>query len=181
MTRHATRRGYSLLEVLIAAGVLVVFMIPVLLVWITAKGGAAQDVREVVAANLASEILEQVASIRRNNGSLADIPAAGGPEDLDLETIREKDNKGWMATLFPTKWSARSSRLYLSPLPEGFRRFLKIEPAIVGGDNGFYGPQILWRVRARVIFDTPHAGKMLEKSFVLTSYIFDEKRSKSGG
>jgi len=48
----------------------------------------------------------------------------------------------------------------------------------VGGENGFFAPQIIWRITARVVFETPRNRGAIERDVALTTLIMDEKRGR---
>jgi len=146
--------------------------------WMTAAQTAAQDSREVLAANLCAEIIEQVIGIRRMNGYLLALGKEGGHEAIDIDELRTKEPKSVGFTLYPTPCCARTSRVYLADLPQGFTRTLSIQPEVVGGENGFFAPQIIWRITARVVFETPRNRGAIERDVALTTLIMDEKRGR---
>jgi type II secretory pathway pseudopilin PulG len=187
--RRAGRRpavAFTLAEVLVAAFVLAVLLVPVAHMFLTSAGGAGQDVREVAAASLAQEVLEQVIAAQRLSCTLHAVPpenaqpgAAGrapGAEqekELDVDRWLAEFDREMGAPLFRTKAGPRVTRMFLSPSRPGFRRFLSIVPVATGRDRGsFLAAPALYRATARVEFTTPLPARVVVKSVRVSTLLY---------
>lgn len=174
------RAGISLSEVLVASAVLAVVLVPLMASFMGSLGGASQDAREVRAAVLAQEVLEQVVSIHRTSHAVFPVPSdasqkTGSDTELDLdELIRQSKNEVGVS-LYTTRGWRQLSRLNLTPPREGYRRYLSIVFEEVGQDRGGrLLPTALYRATVRVRFSTPMSGRDLSREVKVSTLLMSE-------
>lgn len=178
--RHARRAGVSLPEVLVASAVLAVVLVPLMASFLSTLGGANQDSREVRAAVLAQEILEQVVSIHRTSGALFPVPSEASQKtssttELDLDDLIARTPSELGFSLYTTRGWRQRSRLNLSPPRESYRRYLSIVFEDIGADKGGrLAPTALYRATARVRFTTPLSGRDLSREVKVSTLILSE-------
>ena len=170
-----TRTAVSLAEVLIALSVMTIVFVPIMFTFLTSAGGAGQDVREVRAAMMAEEILEQVLAVHRNLPDLAAVPcdnAPGSEKEIDLDETAKRCPGEEGFSLWLGKGASQCSRMVLSPARAGFTRHLSILDERVGKNRGlFLMTPALFRVTARVRFMTPVAGGEVNKDVKLQTFL----------
>ncbi len=193
MKTRLARSGLSLVEILVASGVLVAVMLPLFVLLSGSVRTTEVSLDEVQASLLAHEVLAQVRLLAVEPGfsNLPDLPVPNPPPLFpdwvaldDPQTpihqrggrlphpvtsgdprVEELETQGW--TLFGAGLAGRDSvdpqplleslsRLYLSPAPDGFRRFLKVHPARLNA-RGDWTP-FLRRIEVRVDWDRTFTG-----------------------
>lgn len=174
------RRGFSLPEVLVASAVLAVVLVPLMTTFLSTLGGASQDAREVRAAVLAQEVLEQITGLHRVMRTMFPVPSeasqtTGSDTEVDLDELvkRAKGEVGF--SLFTGRGWRQLSRLNLSPPRDGFRRYLTIAFEEVGRDRGGHLPaNALCRITVRVRFTTPLSGRELAREVRVSTLLLSE-------
>lgn len=175
-------RGFSLPEVMVAAFVMAVVLLPVLLMFMSSTSGAGQDVRELKAALLAQEVLEGVISSSRNLPELHAMPPENetgpGTGEVDVDALWDGHASEEGTPLYMGKCGPRLTRMFLSPKQPMFHRFLSIAPEKVGKERGTaIVTPVLWRVTARVHYTTPSAARDVEKDLVLSTFVYMDPTS----
>lgn len=187
------RKGLSLIEVLVASGVLTAVLLPLLLLLSQTVRGTEMSLDEIRATNLAAELLEQMQVLPGSVGWNAfnmrpednlpprfpkflsldpkgsELPIEGHLFDLPLAT------GGAGPTLATEGWTkvgaaycfdpapggdplvAERSRLFLSPCPEGFTRFVQTHHPLIEPGSGAYDP-LLTKIVVRVEFEENFSG-----------------------
>jgi len=144
------RAGFSLVEVLVASGVMVAVFLPLMFVFTQTMRQAEVSLDEVAATTLADEMLDQIAAVPwvRNFQTLIAFPAPNPPPaysrwatltttGVDFPVAKAglatgMDTSGWTLTGTPYAGGdappdARPyTRLFLSALPARFHRELKV-------------------------------------------------------
>lgn len=175
-----TRAGVSLSEVLVASAVLAVVLVPLMASFMSSLGGASQDAREVRAAVLAQEVLEQVISIHRTSHAVFPVPSdasqkSGSDTELDLDEVIAQARSEIGISLYTARGWRQLSRLNLSPSREGYRRYLSIVFEEIGQDKGGrLMPTALYRATARVRFSTPMSGRDLAREVKVSTLLMSE-------
>src|SRR5687768_14829594 len=116
------RRAFSLVEILVASGVLAALLMPLMGSFSNTAGAAGDDARKLEATNLALEILEQITHMHKRLGKLPAIPNAGNmtaltPEgwlDLEMYSAQFMSQQG-VPLMHDVSRSAWNSRLFLQP------------------------------------------------------------------
>lgn len=174
------RRGISLPEVLVASAVLAVVLVPLMASFLSSLGGASQDAREVRAAVLAQEVLEQVAGLHRTARAVFPVPSdasqkTGSDTELDLDELLTRTKGEVGVSLYTGRGWRQLSRFNLSPPRDGFRRYLSIVFEEIGADRGGrQQPTALYRVTARVRFTTPLSGRDLSREVKVSTLLLTE-------
>ena len=175
-----SRAGISLPEVLVASAVLAVVLVPLMASFLGSLGGASQDAREVRAAVLAQEVLEQVVSIHRTARAIFPVPSdasqkSGSETELDLDELIKRSPNEVGVSLYTARGWRQLSRLNLSPPREGFRRYLSIVFEEIGRDKGGrLAPTALYRATVRVRFTTPLSGRDLSREVKVSTLLLSE-------
>lgn len=176
-----SRRGVTLVEILVAAGVLGALMLPLLTMFSSATRRVGTELRFARAAAMADELLTQVSHVHRRLGRLESVPgpghvgghAPGG--ELDLETyLRGFEDHGGATLLHATPESARGSSLHLSPTERGYRRFLKISAVQATPARANTVADTLWLARVRVEFDLVLDGREVTREVALETFCFQK-------
>lgn len=175
------RRGVTLVEILVAAGILGALMLPLLTLFSSTTRRIGTELHFAQAAALADELMTQVGQIHARLGRLGTVPGAGhvggrAPNgELDLETYLGAVRDGGSVTLLPERPAdARGSQLVLSPPARGYRRFLTISAAQSGAARANTVSDVLWLARVRVEFDLTLDGRNVTREVVLQSYYFQK-------
>lgn len=177
------RHGITLVEVLVAGGVLAVLLIPMLGFFSSTAGGAGDDMRRMEATNLAQEIMEQIAHLHKRLGKLAVLPyrengdaiTPGGYLDLERYAPRFADEQG-VPLLPDLSRCAWNSRLFLTPARPGYQRALRVAAVEVAPARPNIWSDALWQARVRVRYQVPMAGRDLEREVLLVSNFFQKCR-----
>lgn len=156
------KRGFSLIEVLVAAMALVVLLVPLLLTFSSTLRTTEVSIQELQAQQLALEFVEQLKILPLSVGfeniqdrPCKNVPAPERPKYMGMEPGEEFALLGtahattcdWDAggevtpPLNTEEWSitgrnmcyspidpsiAEKSRFFLSPLPDGFKRYVQV-------------------------------------------------------
>ena len=174
------RGGFSLPEVLVASAVMAVVLVPLMTSFLSSLGGASQDAREVRAAVLAQEILEQITGLHRTMRAMFPVPsessqATGSDTEVDLDELIKRARNEVGFSLFTGHGWRQLSRLNLSPPRDGFRRFLTIAFEEVGRARGGKLPATaLMRVTVRVRYTTPLSGRDLAREVRVSTLLMSE-------
>jgi prepilin-type N-terminal cleavage/methylation domain-containing protein len=174
------RAGFSLPEVLVASAVLAVVTVPLMTSFLSSVGGASQDAREVRAAVLAQEVLEQVVALHRTMRTMMPVPSessqkTGSDTELDLDAVLTAAKGEVGASLYTGRGWRQLSRLNLSPPRDGFRRYLAITFEEVGKDRGGrLTAASLFRVTARVRYTTPLSAGVQSRDVKVSTLLFAE-------
>lgn len=174
------RAGLSLPEVLVASAVLAVVLVPLMTSFLSSLGGASQDAREVRAAVLAQEVLEQVVGLYRTARAVFPVPSdssqqTGSDTELDLDELLTRTPGEVGVSLYTTRGFRQLSRLNLSPPLKGFRRYLSIVFEEIGADRGGrVVPTALYRATVRVRFTTPLSGRDLAREVKVSTLLLTE-------
>ena len=176
-----TRRGVTLVEILVASGVLAALMLPLLTLFSSTTRRIGTELHFTQAAALADELMTQVGQVHARLGRLESVPGrghAGGRApggELDLETyLRAAGDPGVVALLPATPADARGSMLALSPTVRGYRRFLTIAAAQTSDPRPNTAADTLWLARVRVEFDLTLDGRDFTREVLLQSYYFQK-------
>ena len=178
------RNGVTLIEILVAAGILAALMLPMLNLFTNTTRRVGTEKHFLEASNLADEVLSQVESIHRRLGRLGTVPSQdhiGGRApngELDLETYsRAADSRDAGIVLLPARPAdARGSAMYLTPTARGYRRFLTIAAVQAGEVRRNTLPDRLWLAHVRVEYDLTLDGKDITREVMLQSYFFEKCR-----
>lgn len=171
--------GFSLVEVLIVAFLALVFILPFYWLFSHSVRWSARDLQQLRATVLATEVMEQIIGVHRHMGSLFAIPptglSAGDELDLDAHAARYGLKNGF--PLFPGRHeTAMPSRCYLSTLPAGFRRQVRIQPRAVGLDLGpATTPPVLHEVQVRISYPVSTGQTMVSGEQILRTYLFQDR------
>lgn len=175
------RRGVTLVEILVAAGVLGALMLPLLTLFSSTTRRIATERHFTHASALADELMTQVGQVHARLGRLGTVPSAdhiGGRApngELDLETYLGAVRDGGTVTLLPSRPAdARGSQLVLTPPVRGYRRFLTISAAQTGEARANTVADVLWLARVRVEFDLALEGRDITREVVLQAYYFQK-------
>lgn len=176
-----TRRGVTLIEVLVGAAILAAVLLPLLSLFSTTTRLVGMEVAHVTAAWMADEVMTQVAYVHRRLGRLATVPtkehvggrSAGG--ELDLDTYMRTFEREFGLVLLPAQYEdKRGSRLHLSPARRGFRRYLTVQSVSSGPVRVNRSLDLLWRARVRVEYDLVVSGKDLTRELAIESYFYQK-------
>ncbi|MBF0406534.1 MAG: hypothetical protein HQM10_04220 [Candidatus Riflebacteria bacterium] len=115
---HKIRTGLSLIEIMIAVFILAAAILPIFDVMMKSLRISKNSREEVIAANLASELIDQISCMPYE--SLSPVLPIADHELPDDENGRSLNQ----ALLIEAKLG---TMLILSNLPPGFRRFLSVE------------------------------------------------------
>lgn len=148
------RRGFTLVEVLIAGVVFFMMMMVFQAVFSAAHGGEGRDVRRTQALVHASELLEQVLAVHQAKGDLPLVAARNFPSEPGVSEAS-------------TLQACLGGEVFLSPMENGFRRTLDIEELRVGPEDALLRPDRSYLIRARVSYPGPF-GEDREVSLVST-------------
>lgn len=178
--------GVSLIEILVATAIIVVVFVPLMTLFTQTIRSTEISLDEVLATNLASEVIEQIEVLPYSAGfhrmvswpvpnPPPDFPAVhplpaegivlGAPSPDDPPLWRPIDTRGWteMGYLYcepeamPDPLSRELSRLYLSPLPSGYRRTIELHHPLIGAAPPIQDPN-LYQVLVRIEWDRTFLG-----------------------
>ncbi len=175
--------GLTLVEVLIAAILLALGLLPIALLHSTTSREGAMDRSELKATALASELIEEVRAMAEG---MIGVPAmlAIPPENpfpelkrwLDVDELVTRAGQG--CPLYPGCAAlAEASRLYLGPPQAGFHRYLQVLRAPLRlGDQDSRSPRLL-EIRVRVDYGQPGVDEAKWRQVVLDTMVSDEDLS----
>ena len=177
------RRAVTLVEILVAAAVLATLLLPLLTLFSSTTRRVGTEVVFVKAAQLADELLSQVATVHQRLGRLDVVPGTGhvggrSPNgELDVETyLRTFAGEDNVVLLPAAPADARGSRLHLTKTQRSFRRFLRISAVREADPVKNLTRDILWHARVRVEYDVVLDGRSLTRETALESYYFQKCR-----
>ena len=133
------RRGFSLVEVMIAGVVFFVILMVFQMVFTVAGRAEGRDLRRTQALWMAAELIEQVGEVHAAKG---DLPVRGG-------VVSPKRSE----TL--TMYACPGGQLQLTADVPQFTRYLKIEEIRVGTDDKLVRPDRAYAITARVLYPGP--------------------------
>jgi prepilin-type N-terminal cleavage/methylation domain-containing protein len=176
-----SRRGVTLIEVLVGAAILAAVLLPLLSLFSTTTRLVGMEVAYVTAAWMADEALTQIVHVHRRLGRLAQVPTeahTGGRSrdgELDLDTYMRRFENEFGVVLLPGQYEdTRGSRVHLSPARRGFRRYLTVQRVSSGPVRANRGLDLLWRARVRVEYDLVVSGKDLTREVAIESYFYQK-------
>lgn len=144
------RRGFSLVEAIVGAAVMLVLAIVGWWTFSFSVRGEGRDTRRSEAITAASELADQVGEV---HARFQDLPLRSG---CDLTAPGPSGH-----TLFGNP----GGQVFVTPLPAGFRRSLTIEELRVGRETPLMRPDRAYKVTARVTYPGP-AGETREAAVV---------------
>jgi hypothetical protein len=127
-------RAFSLVESLIAGALAVLLILPLSALFQQSRFETEASLDEIRASLLARELVDQIQSLKYVAGFEAMTPISSHHESaayLDLKDLGT-------APLYKSPAGSPFSRLFLSPLPPGYRRLIKLYPANLGSSDNQY-------------------------------------------
>lgn len=157
------RSAFSLVEVLVAAAISVLVIVPMSAIFQQSVHQTSLSYDEVRASFLARELIEQMQLMPYVTGFDRIRPISSHKESTPWMDLSQPD----IAAIFPNNTipdkeaeSRALSRLYLTPLPEGFRRLLKLYPANQSKSKTSYeGFAHLYELHVMIEWKAPHSSK----------------------
>lgn len=139
MSRGTLRRGFSLVEVMIAGVVFFVILMVFQMVFTVAGRAEGRDLRRTQALWMAAELIEQVGEV---HAVIGDLPVRAGvvsPAQSATTTL----------------YGAPGGQLQLTADVPQFTRYLKIHEIRMGKEDALVRPDRAYAVTARVVYPGP--------------------------
>lgn len=150
------RAGFTLVEALIATALLALGLVPIAFMNWTSARESSMDRMELVATNLATELLEQVRAIAEGRSgvtAMAPMPLENPfpqfPEWVDVEE-RLRQGGGSFPLLAACQTLVEASRMRLQPERPGYHRYLQVMQAPLRLGGAYVRSPFLVEVRVRV-------------------------------
>ncbi len=126
--------GFSLVESLIAGALAVLLILPLSALFQQSRMDTELSLNEIRASLLAREVVDQIQTLKYVMGFDRLSPISSHRKSAPFLELAEWND----APLYGSKAGRSFSKLYLSPLPPGYRRLIKIYPSNLGPDESRY-------------------------------------------
>lgn len=137
--RPAARRGFSLIEVIIAAVVFFVMLLVFQVLFQLSTRGGGRDLRRTQALMMAAEVLEQTVEVHARVG---DLP-------VGTRAVSSKDPRS--RVLFPSP----GGQIQVAPDVPEFARELRVTELRAGAEDGLIRPDRAYQVTVEVSYPGP--------------------------
>ncbi len=171
---------FTLVEVLIAAMIMILAVVPISYVFSTTVQETERDRQELIATALASEVLEQVRAmavgqigVRGMQKLPEDNPFPEFPNWLDLEQEQGRKGNGF-PLMNHSEIHTESSRLYLQPGSRGFHRYLQVMRAPLSLKGAYSRSPDLLEIRVRVDYGADPEDPKTRRQVILDTLVSHE-------